>query len=72
MGDVVVKNPDTVNGDLAAFENFVQSILFYDDLVCIDNYKEEHRENRKRSFPFIRFLSPADYRLDHIETLAKS
>ncbi len=35
MGQVVVKNPDTVNGDLVALENLIQAILFYDELICI-------------------------------------
>lgn len=72
MGQVVVKNPDTVNGDLMALENFLQAILFYDDLVCIDNYKEEHQEDRKKYFNFIRFLSPKDFQLDQIDNKAQS
>lgn len=71
VGRVVVKNPDTINGDLVAFENLIQAILFYDDLVCIDNYKEEHREKRINDFNFIRFLSPNSYGLDQIDTLAQ-
>jgi hypothetical protein len=72
MGAVTVKTPDTINGDLVALENLVQAILFYDDLVCIDNYKQEHKESRKNEFDFINFLSPADFQLDQIEEKAKS
>lgn len=72
MGKVVVKNPGTVNGDLMALENFLQAILFYDDLICIDNYKIEHAEERKEYFDFIKFLSPKDFQLDPIETKAQS
>ena len=72
MGEVTVKNPDTVNGDLVALENFVQAILFYDELVCIDNYKQEHKEARKKQFGFVNFLSPSDFGLDQIEEKAKS
>lgn len=72
MGDVVVRNPDTVNGDLVAFENLVQAILFYDELVCIDNYKDEYREQRKDQFDFIRFISPEEINFDQIEEKAKS
>lgn len=34
LGDILVKNPDTINGDLVAFENLIQAILFlrYPDL----------------------------------------
>ncbi|SHE19178.1 hypothetical protein BPUTEOMOX_1220 [methanotrophic endosymbiont of Bathymodiolus puteoserpentis (Logatchev)] len=31
MGQIIVKTPDTINGDLVALENLVQAILFYDD-----------------------------------------
>lgn len=72
LGQVVVKNPDTVNGDLVAFENLVQAILFYDDLVCIDNYKDEHKKERTDFFPFIRFLSPQKFALQDIESKALS
>lgn len=72
LGQIIVKNPDTVNGDLVAFENVVQSILFYDDLVCIDNYKEQYRESRKASFPFIKFLAPGEFDLARVERIAKS
>ncbi|MNR53524.1 hypothetical protein D3C85_1735540 [compost metagenome] len=36
-GEVPVQNSDTINGDLCAVENFLQGILFYNDLLCIDN-----------------------------------
>lgn len=72
MGHIVVKNPDTVNGDLAALENFLQAILFYDELICIDNYKDEHKDERRKNFDFIKFLSPKDFELDQIENKAQS
>lgn len=72
MGDVVVRNPDTVNGDLVAFENLIQAILFYDDLICIDNYKKEYRDERKKEFDFIRFISPDEINLDQAEEKARS
>jgi hypothetical protein len=72
MGQVEVKNPDTVNGDLMALENFLQAILFYDDVICIDNYKEEYKEDRSKYFDFIRFLSPKDFHLGPIDNKAQS
>ena len=71
MGQVVVKNPDTINGDLVALENIVQAILFYDELVCVDNYKKQHKQAREKEFDFIRFISPTDFGLDQIEEKAK-
>ncbi|WP_412851602.1 hypothetical protein [Ectothiorhodospira shaposhnikovii] len=72
LGDIVVSNPDTVNGDLVAFENLVQAILFYDDLVCIDSYKPEYRESRKKEFAFVRFVAPEEVSLNPVEKKAKS
>lgn len=71
QGDIVVKNPDTINGDLVAFENLVQAILFYDDLICVDNYKPEFKQSRASKFDFIRFLSEDDFDLRRIDSLAK-
>ena len=71
MGQIIVKTPDTINGDLVALENLVQAILFYDDLVCIDNYKEQHKKEREEQFGFIKFLSPDDYHFGEIEEQAK-
>ncbi len=72
MGYVSVKDSNTINGDLAALENFLQAILFYDELVCIDNYKEEHKEGRRKAFDFIKFLSPKEFKFDQIENKAKT
>lgn len=72
LGQVVVSNPDTVDGDLVAFENLIQAILFYDELLCIDNYKEQHKGERSEQFNFIRFLPPNKFALNDIEQMAKS
>lgn len=66
LGDITINNTDTINGDLVAFENTIQAILFYDNLICIDNYKEEYREARKEKFDFINFLSESDYDLSKL------
>jgi hypothetical protein len=70
-GAVIVKNTDTINGDLCAVENFLQGILFYDDLLCIDNYKPEHMQSRQQQFPYLRFLAPSDFGLTDVEELAR-
>lgn len=72
QGDITIKNTDTIDGDLVAFENLVQAILFYDELVCIDNYKNEHNTSRKISFDFIRFVEPDVCNLGQAEAFAKS
>lgn len=71
LGKITITNTDTINGDLVALENFLQAILFYDELICIDNYKPEFREERKQEFDFIRFLSEDDYNLSEINRVAK-
>lgn len=71
LGEIVVKTPDTINGDLTAFENLVQATLFYDELVSIDNYKNEFREKRIEKFEFIKFLRAEDLGLHEIDELAK-
>lgn len=70
-GAVTVQNSDTINGDLCAVENFLQGILFYDDLLCIDNYKPQHREARKKQFPYLRFVDPAEHELTAVDEAAK-
>ena len=72
LGDIVVKNPDTVNGDLVAFENLVQAILFYDDLICVDNYKPKYKKSRKEKFDFIRFLDEEEINISELDQLAES
>jgi len=71
VGDVVVRNPDTINGDLVAVENLIQAMLFYDELICIDNYKEEHQAERIKKFEFIRFLPNDKFNLPEIEKKSK-
>ncbi|MBC3833135.1 hypothetical protein H8K33_16625 [Undibacterium amnicola] len=72
LGDIVVKNPDTINGDLVAFENLVQAILFYDELICVDNYKPQFKQSRASKFDFIRFLSEDDFDLNELDALARN
>jgi hypothetical protein len=72
LGDITINNTDTINGDLVAFENTIQAILFYDNLICIDNYKDEYREARKEKFGFINFLSESDHDLSKLDMIAKT
>ena len=57
LGEIPVKNKFIVDNDIIAFENYIQAILFYDEIICIDDYKSQYRENRKQYFPKIRFIS---------------
>ena len=69
-GDIKIRSGDIIDADVAAIENMVQAILFYDDLLCIDDYKEEFREQRKEYFPYIRFIDPSKFNLSDIESTA--
>jgi hypothetical protein len=71
MGEIRVKGPDTLNGDIVALENFVQALIFYDDIICIDNYKSEHRTERASRFPFVRFIDPSECDLSAFEDASK-
>jgi len=59
LGEIPVKNNAIIDNDIASFENYIQSILFYDQIICIDDYKKRYREKRKKYFPQIRFI-PTD------------
>jgi hypothetical protein len=70
-GHVKTKSKDSVDTDIVAFENYIQSILFYDRVIAIDDYIPEHRENRISSFKEISFLDKTHYGLVEIEDEAK-
>lgn len=57
LGEIPVKNEAIVDNDIIALENYIQAILFYDDIICIDDYKEFYRNKRAEYFPKIRFIS---------------
>lgn len=69
-GNVQTKSADSVDTDIVALENLVQAILFYDDLIAIDDYIPAHREERIAFFPFIRFIDSKTYNLDQINSCA--
>ncbi len=49
-GHVKTKSKDSVDTDIIAFENYIQSILFYDRVIAVDDYIPEHREDRMLNF----------------------
>jgi hypothetical protein len=71
-GAVQSRSKDSLDGDLAALENVVEAILFYDDLVCLDDYKPEYSRERRARFPFIHFLPPSEFNLRPIVQEAKA
>lgn len=70
LGEIPVKNTAIVDNDIIAFENYIQAILFYDSLICIDDYKEKFRAKRIASFPDIRFISKDLFDYDYFANAA--
>lgn len=57
LGEIPVKNTAIIDNDIIAFENYIQAILFYDEIICIDDYKKRYRGKRMKYFPNIKFIS---------------
>lgn len=53
LGRIKIKNKSIIDGDILAFETFLQTILFYDDVFYIDDYKEEYRQDREKFFKYL-------------------
>ncbi|NIG14189.1 hypothetical protein [Pantoea sp. Cy-640] len=70
-GKVITKSKDSVDTDIIAFENYIQSILFYDHVIAIDDYIPKYRQDRISNFKEISFLNKTQYGLDKIESEAK-
>lgn len=50
IGNIPVHNDYDISGDLSAFEQYLSAMIFYDNPVRIDDYKEEYSEDRKKNF----------------------
>lgn len=53
-------NLNTVDNDILCLEKLITAILFSDKLLAIDDYKEEHRASRIKSFNYIEFIKIED------------
>ncbi|UCN00510.1 hypothetical protein LCX93_00920 [Sulfurimonas sp. SWIR-19] len=71
LGEIEINNKNIIDGDILATENLIQSILFYDEIITIDDYKEEFRESRKKRFDFIRFLSADNFDFNDLQVEAQ-
>jgi hypothetical protein len=49
-------NLNNIANDILCLEKLLTAILFSDELMAIDDYKDEFRSKRLRSFDFIKFL----------------
>lgn len=70
MGQASTKSKDSVDTDIIALESYIQAILFYDNVIAIDDYIPKYRNDRLASFPNVAFLNATDFNLDHIEETA--
>jgi hypothetical protein len=48
-------NLNNTDNDILCLEKLVTAILFSDELICVDDYKDELRSGRLRNFGFIGF-----------------
>lgn len=69
-GSVATKSSDSIDTDIVALENLIQAILFYDEVIAIDDYIPKYRNERVSAFPFVRFLNTEQFKLNEIEVVA--
>ncbi|MET0240564.1 MAG: hypothetical protein ABW184_11780, partial [Sphingobium sp.] len=55
---------------MSAFDNYLQSLLLYDEIASIDDYKEEHKSSRHERFLEVRFISPQRFEYEDISCQA--
>lgn len=60
MGGIKIKNKHVIDGDILALEQYIQGLLFYDKLVCLDDYKAEYRDSRIDFFPDVLHIRPSE------------
>lgn len=71
-GKVESRSRYSVDGDIVALENLVQSILFYNRWVVIDDYRSEYTDARKQLFPFLTFINPSEIDFSQIEWASRN
>lgn len=68
VGRISVLNTYNVEGDILCLESLLQSILLYDEIFFVDDYKEEHRKKRS---DFFKFLTPLELQESKYKELEK-
>ena len=71
LGKAPTRSEHSTDTDILALENLVQAILFYDDLIAIDDYKPEYNLQRKKLFHFVQFLGQTEFDIGGIEKKAR-
>jgi len=65
LGVITVKDKNIIDSDILAFEQMVEAILFFDKIVCLDDYKPEFSPSRKEYFSEIQFVDPSIFDYDY-------
>ncbi len=60
LGEIPIKNKYTIDGDILALENYIQSILFYDKIVYLDDYKDNYCISREKFFNNMMKFKPCE------------
>jgi hypothetical protein len=66
LGNIPLNNYYQVDGDIAAFESFIQGILFSDKLISLADYKPNLTPGRVERYPFIDLIPPQSFEYDHL------
>lgn len=56
MGVSQTLNLNNIDNDILCLEKLITAILFSDEVIAINDYKDEFRARRLRNFEFIRFI----------------
>jgi hypothetical protein len=72
LGQITVVNGIALDGDIAAFETLIQTILFYDTIFYIDDYKSEFKEGRRKAFRFATPINTNDIPYNELISAAES
>jgi hypothetical protein len=72
LGQIRTGNLHNIEGDILAFENFAQSMLLFDRVCTVDDYKPEYSAQRRSFFSFIEFLNLDDQYYSALKNLSKS
>ena len=53
LGDIPIYNKHAIDGDILAFETLIQSILFFDEVYYVNDYKAEYKDERGYYFSYL-------------------
>jgi hypothetical protein len=59
-GDIPVQPSFAIEGDVSAFDQYLQALILYDEIAAVDDYKAEYRDERRGRFSEVRFIAPKE------------